>query len=89
VQNEPAQSGESAADKLAKMQAEAEALEEQRKERVRAQEAKDVAEEEERRKKMDGGQRFASGMRMKATEDLDLGDVMARGRAGFAKGIDA
>lgn len=86
---EPAQSGESAADKLAKMQAEAEALEIQRKERVRAQEAKDAEEEEKHRKKLDGGQRFASGMRMKATEDLDLGDVMARGRAGFAKGIDA
>lgn len=89
VQDEPAPSGESAADKLAKMQAEAEALENERKDRVRAQEAKDAEEEEKHRKKMDGGQRFASGMRMKATEDLDLGDVMARGRAGFAKGMDA
>ena len=71
------------------MQAEAEALEEQRKERVQQREAEDAAEEEKHRQKLDGGQRFASGMRMKATENLDLGDVMARGRAGFRKDIDA
>lgn len=85
----PAGAGESAADKLAKMQAEAEALEEQRKKRVRQREVEDAAEEEKHKQNLDGGHRFASGMRMKATENLDLGDVMARGRAGFRKEIDA
>lgn len=79
---------ESAAEKLAKMQSAASSLEEQRAERVRLREIEDAAEEERHKKNKDGGRKFITGMRSKAS-DMDLGDVMARGRQGFAKEIDA
>lgn len=85
---EPAKPTESAADRLARMQADASSLEEQRIERVRQMEAQDAVEQERRKKEMDKGQRFISSMRTKAAENMDLGDVMARGRQGFKREAD-
>ncbi|KAF2800905.1 hypothetical protein K505DRAFT_320138 [Melanomma pulvis-pyrius CBS 109.77] len=79
---------ESAAEKLAKMQSAASTLEEQRNERVRLREIEDAAEEEKHKNSKDGGRRFMTGVRGKAA-DMSLGDVIARGRAGYAKEIDA
>jgi hypothetical protein len=76
------------ADRLAAMQADASSLEEQRNERVRLREAQDAAEEEKHKTDTDGGKRFISGLRSKATDGMDLGDIMARGRQGFKSAID-
>jgi hypothetical protein len=78
---------ESVADKLAKMQADASSLEEQRNERVRLLEERDAAEEAKHKQNQDGGRRFITGLRGKTTE-MDLGDVIARGRHGFAREVD-
>lgn len=85
VKDEPK---EGAAERLAKMQADASSLEDQRNERVRLREAEDAAEEERQRKNKDGGHRFVSGVRNKATEEMGLGDALARGRGGLRREID-
>jgi hypothetical protein len=75
------------AERLAAMQNDASSLEEQRKERVRLQEAQDAAEEAKHKSNKDGGHRLISSVRSKAA-DLDLGDVIARGRQGYRKEVD-
>jgi len=79
---------ESAAERLAKMQAAASSLEEQRAERVRQQEIKDAEEEAKLKQNMDGGRRFISGVRGQAS-NMDLGDAIARGRQNFRTEVDA
>ncbi|KAF1956422.1 hypothetical protein CC80DRAFT_492640 [Byssothecium circinans] len=80
--------GPSAAERLAAMQADASSLEQQRSERVCLREAEDAAEEQKHKNSKDGGQRLISGVRSKAA-GLDLGDVIARGRQGLRREIDA
>jgi len=75
------------AERLAAMQNDASSLEEQRKERVRLQEARDAAEEAKHKNNKDGGHRFISNMRSNAA-DMDLGEVIARGRQGYRKEVD-
>lgn len=79
---------ESAAERLAKMQADASSLETQRLERVRQEEAKDAEEEERLKKNKDGGRRFISGVRGQAA-NMELGDVIARGRGNYRAEVDA
>jgi hypothetical protein len=79
---------ESAADRLAKMQAAASSLEEQRAERVRLQEIKDAEEEAKLKQNMDGGRRFINGVRGQAS-NMDLGDAIARGRQNYRTEVDA
>ncbi|KAJ4301941.1 RNA-splicing factor [Kalmusia sp. IMI 367209] len=74
--------------RLAEMQTAASTLEEQRLERVRLREAEDAAEEARHKSNGDGGQKFMSGVRSKASQ-LDLGDAIARGRSGFRREVDA
>jgi hypothetical protein len=78
---------QSAADRLASMQAEAASLEEQRAERVRQQEIKDAEEEAKHKQNMDGGRRFISSVRGQAS-NLDLGDAIARGRPNLRADLD-
>ncbi|KAF2833084.1 hypothetical protein CC86DRAFT_365068 [Ophiobolus disseminans] len=78
---------ESAADRLAKMQAAASSLEEQRAERVRQQEIKDAEEEAKLKQNRDGGRRFISGVRGQAS-NMDLGDAISRGRQNFKMEVD-
>jgi hypothetical protein len=75
------------ADRLAQMQAEAASLEKERAERVREQEIKDAEEEEKHKKSMDGGRRFISSVRGQAS-NMDLGDVIARGRQNYRAEVD-
>lgn len=84
----PEELKESAADRLAKMQASASSLEEQRAERVRQQEIKDAEEEEKHKKNLDGGRRFISSVRGQAS-NMDLGEAIARGRHGLRAEVDA
>jgi hypothetical protein len=79
---------ESVADRLAKMQAAASSLEEQRAERVRQQEIKDAEEEAKLKQNMDGGRRFINGVRGQAS-NMDLGDAIARGRQNYRTEVDA
>lgn len=79
---------QSAADRLASMQAEAASLEEQRAERVRQQEIKDAEEEAKHKQNMDGGRRFISNIRGQAS-NLDLGDAIARGRPNLRADLDS
>jgi hypothetical protein len=83
VNQEPDRKDDMAA-RLAAMQNDASSLEEQRKERVRLKEEQDAAEEAKLKGNKDGSQRFIGSVRSKAL-DMDLGDVMARGRNGFQK----
>lgn len=76
------------ANRLAQMQAEASSLEEQRNERVRLRDAEIAAEEAKHKNQKDGGKRFISGIRNKASE-MDLGDAISRARSGFKREIDA
>ncbi|OAL50627.1 hypothetical protein IQ07DRAFT_587283 [Pyrenochaeta sp. DS3sAY3a] len=85
--NPQSEQKESAADRLAKMQAEASSLEEQRAERVRKQDALDAEEQEKQMKNVDGNQRFMSKVRNQAPS-MDLGDAIARGRQGLRKEVD-
>jgi hypothetical protein len=78
---------ESAADRLAKMQAAASSLEEQRAERVRQQDIKDAEEEAKVKQNMDGGRRLVSGVRSQAS-NMDLGDAIARGRQNYRTEVD-
>ncbi|OAK98575.1 hypothetical protein IQ06DRAFT_294949 [Phaeosphaeriaceae sp. SRC1lsM3a] len=73
---------ESAADRLAQMQAAASSLEEQRAERVRQQEIKDAEEEAKLKKDKDGGRNFVNGIRGQAA-NMDLGEAIARGRQNY------
>lgn len=82
-----AEAKESAAERLARMQADASSLEEQRIQRVRLREAEDAVEEEKHKKNKDGGHRFISSVRGKAA-NMDLGDAIARGRQGFRRQVD-
>jgi hypothetical protein len=86
-QSDDTEARQSAADRLAAMQAEAMSLEEQRAERVRQQEIKDAEEEEKHKKNMDGGRRFISSVRGQAS-NMDLGDAIARGRQNLRAEID-
>lgn len=79
---------ESAADRLAKMQAAASSLEEQRAERVRQQEIKDAEEEARLARQKDGGRNFVNSVRNQALNG-DLGDAIARGRQNFRAEVDA
>jgi len=79
---------QSAADRLASMQAEAASLEEQRAERVRQQAIKDAEEEAKHKQNMDGGRRFISNIRGQAS-NLDLGDAIARGRPNLRADLDS
>ena len=83
----PEEPKESAAERLAKMQAAASSLEEQRAERVREQETKDAEEEERLKKNMDGGRRLISSVRGQAS-NMDLGDAIARGRQNLRAEVD-
>lgn len=87
-QPDDAEAHQSAADRLAAMQAEATSLEEQRAERVRQQEIKDREEEEKQKIQKDGGRRFISSMRGQAS-NMDLGDAIARGRQNLRAEVDA
>ena len=78
---------ESAAERLAKMQAAASSIEEQRAERVREQEIKDVEEEDKNKKNMEGGRHFISKVRGQASS-MGLGEAIARGRQNFTKEVD-
>lgn len=80
---------QSAADRLAKMQAEASSLEEQRAERVRQQEIKDAEEEEKHKQNTDGGRKFISSVRGQVLNRTDLGDAIARGRHSLKAELDA
>lgn len=82
------ESKESAADRLAKMQAEASSLEEQRAERVRQQAIQDAEEEEKHKQNTDGGRRFISSVRGQALNNTDLGDAIARGRHSLRAEVD-
>lgn len=78
---------ESVAERLAKMQAAASTLEEQRAERVRLQGIKDAEEEARLKENKDGGRRFINNIRGQASE-MDLGDAIARGRQNYHKELD-
>ncbi|EAT85834.2 hypothetical protein SNOG_07183 [Parastagonospora nodorum SN15] len=78
---------ESVAERLAKMQAAASTLEEQRAERVRLQGIKDAEEEARLKENKDGGRRFINSIRGQASE-MDLGDAIARGRQNYHKELD-
>jgi hypothetical protein len=78
---------ESAADRLAKMQAAASSLEEQRAERVRLQEIKDAEEEAKLKQNKDGGRRMLNSVRGQAAE-MDLGEAIARGRGNLRAEVD-
>ncbi|EOA81867.1 RNA-splicing factor [Exserohilum turcicum] len=86
-QSDDAEARQSAADRLASMQAEATSLEEQRAERVRQQEIKDAEEDAKLKKNMDGGRRFISNIRGQAS-NMDLGDAIARGRQNLRTEVD-
>ncbi|CAA9958692.1 Pre-mRNA-splicing factor cwc25 [Pyrenophora teres f. maculata] len=88
TQPDDMKASQSAADRLASMQAEATSLEEQRAERVRQQEIKDAEEEERVKKGMEGGRRFISNVRAQAA-NTNLGDAIARGRPNLKAEIDA
>jgi hypothetical protein len=69
------------------MQAAASSLEEQRAERVKQQELKDIEEEAKLKRNMDGS-RFIAGVRSQAS-NIDLGDAISRGRQNFRTEVDA
>ena len=68
---------ESAAERLAKMQADASATEEQRAERVREQAKKDADEEERVQNNLNSSRRLNASM---GSSNMGLGDAIARGR---------
>ncbi|KAF2632013.1 hypothetical protein BU25DRAFT_406533, partial [Macroventuria anomochaeta] len=70
-------SKESAAERLAKMQADASTTEEQRAERVREQTRKDAEEEERVQSNLNTSRRLNAGM---GSSNMGLGDAIARGR---------
>ena len=84
----PEEPKESAAERLAKMQAAAASVEDQRAERIRQQEIKDAEEDERHKKERDGGRRFINSMRNQAS-NVDLGDAIARGRHNLRAEVDA
>jgi hypothetical protein len=79
---------ESAAERLAKMQADASSLETERSQRVREQEIKDAEEEAKHKQDKDGGQRFVSSVRNQAT-NMDIGSAISRSRQNFRAEVDA
>jgi hypothetical protein len=86
IKEEPKESIE---ERLAKMQAAASSLEEQRAERVRQQGVKDAEEEAKlKQNNKDGGRRFVNGVRGQAA-DMDLGEAIARGRQNYRTEVDA
>jgi hypothetical protein len=78
---------ESAADRLAKMQAAATSLEEQRAERVRQQAIVDAEEEAKLKQTKDGGRQFINSVRGQAA-NMDLGEAIARGWANQRAEVD-
>jgi hypothetical protein len=80
---------ESAAERLAKMQAAASTLEEERAERVRLQSIKDAEEEAKLKEKQnkDGGRGFINNVRGQAS-NMDLGEAIARGRSNYRAELD-
>jgi len=71
-------------EKLARMQADAAAVEQERKERVRQREEED-SREDEKHKKSDGGRKFMADLHRK-TGDMDLGERLGRSRGSYIKG---
>ncbi|KAF2260848.1 hypothetical protein CC78DRAFT_619931 [Lojkania enalia] len=86
-QESPQRDTQSVTDRLAAMQADAKSLEEQRSERVRLREAEDAVEEAKHKHSKEGGHRFISNVR-RGVGDMDLGEVMARGRQGFSRACE-
>ncbi|KAF2202724.1 hypothetical protein GQ43DRAFT_430498 [Delitschia confertaspora ATCC 74209] len=82
----PSKPVESAAERLARMQADAGSLEEQRLERVRQREAEDAAEEAKHRAS-DGGRNFVAKLH-RQTGEMDLGERLARGRQSYRKEVN-
>jgi hypothetical protein len=78
---------ESAAERLAKMQADASSLETERSQRVREQEIKDAEEEAKHKQDKDGSQRFVSSVRNQAT-NMDIGTAISRSRQNFRAEVD-
>ncbi|OCK79349.1 hypothetical protein K432DRAFT_383147 [Lepidopterella palustris CBS 459.81] len=70
-------------DKLARMQADAAAVEQERKDRVRHREEED-AREDLKHRSSDGGQRFMADLHRK-TGEMDLGERMGRSRGNYSK----
>ncbi|KAF2807457.1 uncharacterized protein BDZ99DRAFT_465327 [Mytilinidion resinicola] len=71
------------AERLAKMQADAAAVEQARKDRVRQREDED-AKEDETHKKSDGGRKFMADVRRK-TGEMDLSERLGRSRGNYIK----
>lgn len=70
-------------DKLAMMQADAAAVEQGRKDRVKQHQEKDALEEDElMNRSLDGGHKFVADLHRK-TGDLSLGERMGRSRANY------
>jgi hypothetical protein len=84
IKQEPKESVE---ERLAKMQAAASTLEEQRAERVRLQGIKDAEEEAKLKQNKDGGRHFINNIRGQAS-NMDLGDAIARGRQNYRPELD-
>ena len=78
---------ESAAERLAKMQADASSLETERSQRVREQEIKDAEEEAKHKLDKDGSQRFVSSVRNQAS-NMDIGSAISRSRQNFRAEVD-
>ena len=70
-------------DRLTRMQADAAAAEQERKDRVRQRDEED-ARETSKHRESDGGHRFMAGIHRK-TGEMDLGDRIARSRGNYSK----
>ena len=70
-------------DRLIRMQADAAAAEQERKDRVRQRDEED-ARETSKHRESDGGRRFMAGIHRK-TGEMDLGDRIARSRGNYSK----
>jgi len=79
----PQKKAEDVQDRLVRMQADAAAVEQERKDRVRQRDEKD-ARETSKHRESDGGHRFMAGIHRK-TGEMDLGDRIARSRGNYSK----
>jgi len=71
-------------ERLVRMQADAAAVEQERKDRVEEREKEDAL-EDEKHKKSDGGRKFMADIHRK-TNELDLGDRLGRSRQSYIRG---
>lgn len=70
-------------ERLAMMQADATAVEQERKDRVKQQQEEDALEEDELMKRsLDGGRKFVADLHRK-TEEMDLGERIGRSRPNY------